>query len=1233
MRPTLAAPPAPPRLLRRPEWWLAGLLAVATLGVRLGLRPPAVALSFEIYFQLASVFVSGALAALFAVFGELLVRALPAGPRRPARFVWLAATGALALAIFLRVRPPLATVLMRLGESGALSLFCTAGLLALFLPLAGFIRWRDLGRAAGEVLGRWLPLLVYLACASPLMAATLATTPLVLDPVLWRMDLSLGFNPSEAIFAWEFDRDWVRLVSQWGYPLLGGFIAGVAAWLHLAGAAAQCRRCLLALALVATLGLVAYQLVPAVCPIHAFPGLFERPADTPELQAQAASLRHAIVAGPDRVAARPSLARNVMPSLHTAFTLVALAAAWHGRRKFFWLCLPVGAGQIFTALTLCVHYAVDLVAAVPLAALCWALADWLIRRSPLSGEEPLPPLARPRASVWAFVVSLVVALAALLGWGRCAPLSPWLAWPLVGLIAGVPAWLSLRVFAVVRPAPAPPPLNSSAPRLLAVAVFCTGGTALILEQVSEKYLSTLLGASRPAATIVLAVYFAGLALGAWLCPKKSAGAPRRLAALELFIAAWAVLVGVAFFACDRALGAWLAQAGSGAFPLAAARAALAALWLLPPTLAMGAQLPTLAAVLASHPVWRGQKLARYYALNLAGAFAFTVATPVLLFNTVGAGGALWTVAVLGGIVGLALWFGLPASVSPHVAVSPAPLLPARTPPPFSPSAFPPFLPLAFAAGFVFFALEVVWLHLIGAVCGASVFSFSWLLAVVLLGLALAGHRVQRGAPAGLAALAPTLAWLLVSLALGGLLWPRAGRLLVLAQAELRLEWFWAGELLKFCVVALVVLPSAVALGKIFPLLLRQFENSPAGSRAVGWLCAANVVGCVTGALAAGFGLIPALGAERTLFALAAAVGLGWLAAVARRPAAFAPLAPGLAGGLLLVVLPPWDRLELTRGFGVYLAPQLAPQAALVFFREDFSAGFVTVVATPAPDRVAPVKTLLQNGKFDADDAGEMPAQLGFGLVAALHAPAQDRALVIGCGSGQTAALIARLGFAQVDLAELSPAHLAAARQEFAHINAGVLDRPNVAVHVEDGRNFLLRTRARYDVIQIEVSSVWFAGATNLYSREFYALARDRLAPGGVLVQWVQLHHLTPRELAVIFATAQAEFPSVAVWRAGAQACLVASGRPPVVNPAVWEKWRWSPELFDERLLTGLTTRAAFAAGELLNPAQLRALLARSPGGLNTDRNRWLEFQTPQYAFSRRPHGEENLRWLAAARER
>jgi len=103
----------------------------------------------------------------------------------------------------------------------------------------------------------------------------------------------------------------------------------------------------------------------------------------------------------------------------------------------------------------------------------------------------------------------------------------------------------------------------------------------------------------------------------------------------------------------------------------------------------------------------------------------------------------------------------------------------------------------------------------------------------------------------------------------------------------------------------------------------------------------------------------------------------------------------------------------------------------------------------------------------------------------------------------------------------------------------VFEDPRFLLRHEDGRNALLVSTERYDIIGIEISSIWFAGAANLYSREFYAITRARLAPGGVLQQWVQFHHMRRRELASVLATVRSVYPHVALFAHGNQGIIVA----------------------------------------------------------------------------------------------
>ncbi len=96
---------------------------------------------------------------------------------------------------------------------------------------------------------------------------------------------------------------------------------------------------------------------------------------------------------------------------------------------------------------------------------------------------------------------------------------------------------------------------------------------------------------------------------------------------------------------------------------------------------------------------------------------------------------------------------------------------------------------------------------------------------------------------------------------------------------------------------------------------------------------------------------------------------------------------------------------------------------------------------------------------------------------------------------------------------------------------------------EDGRSVLLESPDRYDVITVEVSSIWFAGVGAIYSTEFYELASSRLRREGVLLQWFPIHHLSARNLFIVVNTVRSVFPYVSLWTHRHQAFVVASNEP------------------------------------------------------------------------------------------
>ena len=318
----------------------------------------------------------------------------------------------------------------------------------------------------------------------------------------------------------------------------------------------------------------------------------------------------------------------------------------------------------------------------------------------------------------------------------------------------------------------------------------------------------------------------------------------------------------------------------------------------------------------------------------------------------------------------------------------------------------------------------------------------------------------------------------------------------------------------------------------------------------------------------------------------------------------------------------WDWRILTAGAGNYYgqktgaarpaSPDVKHSFRFVFEDESVQGGLTTVVRHTIQTRHATtvIRSMYTNGKFEGDDdpTGQMNAQFGFSAIPSLFVNHFDRALLIGLGTGHTAAALKHLGYHEIDIAEFAPGIVAAARLSFAHLNEGVLDDPDTRLLLEDGRNVLLTNpRRTYDLITIEITNIWFAGATNLYSREFYELARQRLKPDGVLQQWIQLHHIGPREVACALATARTVFPYVGLWLYGTQGMMVASARPLVMDearrPELARRFRSAP-LVDE-----------LYQSVLVSPGGLTRLIADFHPAINTDHNRWLEYATPPYQAS------------------
>ena len=747
----------------------------------------------------------------------------------------------------------------------------------------------------------------------------------------------------------------------------------------------------------------------------------------------------------------------------------------------------------------------------------------------------------------------------------------------------------------------------------------SGSTGLLYEVAFGKLLGYVFGATAYAVSTVLAAFMGGLALGAYLGGKRAARLSRPLVAYG----ALEIIVGFVVAASPAALEALtaayvqVAQKAPGSLAiLTAARGALTALVVIVPTVAMGATLPILARVVAGEVGEQSQRrLSFLYAINTAGGAIGALTSAYLVLPALGVRGTIWAAALANvtiGVTAIVVGRRAPAesasrSVNVTEAKEPTETRPEQPAPAAEDDRENTALAFAFASGFIVFAAEVVETHLLALLIGNSAYAFGLMLAVFLVCLSIGAARSHAlAAKRGDRALAFGLGAAAISLAITMPLWAELPRLFLFAGKHVH---SWAGrEIVRALAALLILAVPTVFLGTTFPLLLHRVASMPDVGARVGRLTVVNTVGTIFGSIVTGYFILPALGSQGTLIgvvlALAVASVLASRVAAGDKGSAASRFALPAAAIVVVVVLPRWDMARMTNGANVYFSAGPPPDR-IEMVREDVHGGVTTVA------KRAEVLTLYTNGKFQGDNGPEMAAQRRFAHFPSMFLRGTEkRVLVIGLGTGTTLGTIAAYPWERIEVAEISPAIVDASRKYFSGPARNSLDDPRTVLALEDGRNHLLVSPGGYDLVTMELTSVWFAGAASLYSREFYELVRARLADGGILQQWVQLHHIRRRELAAIVRTLRVVFPHVALFVGGSQGILVASARPLVASRAELDRLATVPGI-QETL--GAGTLPSLLDELVASGEELDRFVAETPGEpiVSTDDNLFLEYATPK----------------------
>jgi spermidine synthase len=671
---------------------------------------------------------------------------------------------------------------------------------------------------------------------------------------------------------------------------------------------------------------------------------------------------------------------------------------------------------------------------------------------------------------------------------------------------------------------------------LAAIFFLSGAAGLIYELLWLRILALTFGVTNHAITTVLASFMAGLALGSALAGRIADRIRHPLRAyvlVEALIGVTAVLTPLAFRLMDVAYrAAYPHLAGSPAL-LTAARFAFAFVILLVPTSLMGATLPILLRSSLLRSGHAGSHLSLLYAVNTSGAILGCLLTPFVLVGALGIRRSLVLAALLNllaaALAALPAWRRGPGREPLTVPDPGPPLEPEVTLPSYPPAVRQAALWAMGLSGLLSLAYEVVWARLLATVFDATVYAFAIMLATYLFGLACGSAFVKPW-------LRRRLPWPLLLALVEGLIGAGA-----LFSVYCLAHFGWSGAAavsLRYTVlVALIALfPATFMMGASFPIAAEIFTAGRADvGKSVGAIYAVNVCGSICGSLLGGALLVPHVGVERSVALLVAGNALLGLALLLLTPGL--RLVTRVSGALAGILV-----------FGVGLAAMPPPYATLfanrfpnekVVWRDEGIENTVTVA-----DGVGR-RVLLIDGHHQANDSPPMVRyhRLIGHLPMLLH-PDPRRALVVGLGGGATPGALTHYPGVQVECVELSPSVVGAARY-FRHANDDVLNRPNLRLRVDDGRNHLLLTDQKYDVITADIIVPYHTGAGNLYSVEYYRLCRAALAPGGLMCQWVW--QSSRAQYQVMLRTFLQAFPYVTLWVDGS--LLIGSETPQRFSPA------------------------------------------------------------------------------------
>jgi spermidine synthase len=747
--------------------------------------------------------------------------------------------------------------------------------------------------------------------------------------------------------------------------------------------------------------------------------------------------------------------------------------------------------------------------------------------------------------------------------------------------------------------------------LLAVLFAGSGCAALIYEIVWYQLLEFLIGSTTVSLGVLLATFMGGLCIGSIALPRIAAlrryHPLRVFAAIELGIGLCGLLVWWGMPFADRFYLAFLEYG----LPPILLRAMVASLCLLPPTILMGASLPAAARWIESSRrgiSWMGL----LYGANTVGAVFGSLLAGFYLLRAFDMAATTYTAAAINALVALAGFLvSRRAPVRTGADGSASPVQATTKTQGESPSAWTVYATIAFS-GATALGAETVWMRLLGLTMGATVYTFSIILAVFLVGLGVgggAGAWLSRLVPPRMALgfsqllLTAAVAWTAYMLADSLPYWPAppsSGPWLVFRTDLLR--------------ASAAMLPGALLWGASFPLALAAAARRGSESaRLVGGVYAANTGGAIAGALIFSIVLIPRIGTLHSQRALILLSGVSALFVF------LGPLWPRRAGYAVLCLTATLGVTAAMAGNLPSLPPDLIAYGRRFLTTKDYAKVLFSAEGVNSTIAVSDWDGVTQfhvSGKVEASTGiYDMRLQRTLGHLPALLHPDPRSVLVVGFGAGVTSgSFTLHPDVRRIVICEIEPLIPPVATRYFGNENYNVLHDPRTQMVYDDARHFVLTTPEKFDIITSDPIHPWVKGSATLYTREYFQMVKDHLNPGGLVTQWVPLYETDLDTVKSELATFFEVFPDGSIWAnedwqsGGYDVFLLGSKDPITIDVDALQRRMDSPEY--ARVVQSLNDVAIATASDFLSiyTTQASDLKPWLNGAvINRDRNLRLQF--------------------------